>query len=236
MPLFNQGYIVAVIPTYNEADNIPPLITTLENLDCIDHIIVVDDNSTDGTLPKLSELQQTYGNIVVHKRPRKLGFGTAVKEGFQLALETHPFTRLIQMDADLSHDPTSIPQMLRNKEDIVLGSRYIKQGKIVGWNLYRKLLSRTANVLSRNLLGLKIHDLTTGYRIYSRTAIGLITKNAKCNGYAFEVETLWLSVKNSLTIKEVPITFVERCQGKSKLARVHEVALLIKFVLSHISN
>jgi dolichol-phosphate mannosyltransferase len=226
--------ILVVIPTYNEAENITHLITHLENTGCVDSILVIDDNSPDGTAQKIRQLQQTYPNIHLHQRPRKMGLGTALKEGYQYALNHIPFTRLIQMDADLSHDPAEIPKMLKSEKDVVLGSRYTKSGKVVGWNLYRRILSRSANTLAKKLLRINAQDLTTGYRTYTKRAIETITKHLQGGGYQFQVESLWLSKRNNLTIEEVPITFKERLQGKSKLAGIRETLLLLRFLITHI--
>jgi len=225
--------ICAVIPTYNEADNVEPLIQGLESLGCVDWILIVDDSSNDGTLEKLAQLRSEYENLTVHVRPGKLGFGTALKEGFTLALEKFNLTRLIQMDADLSHDPSFIPDMLSKQADLIIGSRYIEGGKIIGWNKRRKITSKTANFLVNTLLGLKIHDVTSGFRVYSRRAVETIATQATAVGYEFEIEAALLARKHQMSIEEVPITFVDRRKGETKL-KTREIFRFLGFVLRNI--
>jgi len=226
--------VIVLIPTYNEVDNIEPLIHSLENQGCIEWIQIVDDNSTDGTLEILSTLQEKYDNLFVHPRPGLLGLGTALKDGFHLALENFPFKRLVQMDGDLSHDPNDIPTMLLSGANVVIGSRYVLGSRIVGWSMYRKLMSRGANFLARTLLGLRARDVTSGFRVYSRRAVEIIAEEANCKGYEFQVEVVWLAEKWGLDIEEVPITFTERLRGKSKLRDLSEVKRLITFVLKKV--
>lgn len=225
--------VVIVIPTYNEAESIDELLGKLEGNVRIDHVIVVDDSSTDGTLEKLIAFQKSSRKMHVHVRPSKLGFGSAVRTGFKLALRRHSFDRLVQMDADLSHDPAYIPRLLDCKCDLVLGSRYIEGGGVIGWSLWRKLLSRAANLLATKVLGLPVRDATTGFRVYSRRATELVARLSRRDAYEFEIEALWLAVMSGFTVGEVPILFVNRRGGKSKLATPLEVFRFLKFVLTH---
>lgn len=224
--------VCVVVPTYNEADNIEPLVHGLEALHCIDWILIVDDSSNDETLEKLAHLESNYGNLDVHVRPGKLGFGTALRDGFQIALEKFPLTRLVQMDADLSHDPSFIPQLLSKKDDIVIGSRYISGGKIVGWTGRRKITSKTANFLANSLLRIEVSDVTSGFRAYSRQAAEIIAEQANSKGYEFEVEVILLARKHRLTVGEVPITFTNRKRGGSKL-KPSSIARFFYFVLKN---
>ena len=225
------GKVLVLIPTYNEAESVCPLVDKLQELDCVDYILVVDDSSVDGTLEKLAVLQEKYDNLFVHQRPGKLGLGTALRDGFRLALKRFPFSRLVQMDGDLSHDPSSIPQMLLSRADVVVGSRYVEDGRIIGWNFYRKNLSREANFLTRTLLGLRIRDVTSGFRVYSRRAVEILVREANCGGYEFQVEAVWLAKKHGLDVEELPITFTERLRGKSKLQGSSEVKKLLIFTV-----
>ena len=223
--------VIVLIPTYNEVDNIETLIHCLENQGHIQWIQIVDDSSTDGTLETLVTLQEEYDNLFVHQRPELLGLGAALKDGFHLALENFPFRRLIQMDGDLSHNPNDIPTMLLSGANMVIGSRYVQGSRITGWSTYRKLLSRGANFFARTLLGLRAHDVTSGFRIYSRRAVEIIATEGNRKGYEFQVEAVWLAEKWRLDIEEVPITFTERLRGKSKLRDLSEVNRLVTFVL-----
>ena len=227
----NLGGVLVLIPTYNEVGNIDPLINSLEDQDCIDWILFVDDSSTDGTLEKLQVLQEKYDNLFIYQRPKKRGLGTALRDGFRIALERFPFNLLVQMDSDLSHDPAFIPKMLLSRSKVVVGSRYVDGGKILGWSLYRKLLSRGANFLARTLLGLKVRDVTSGYRMYSRRAVKTLAWETSCRGYEFQVEAIWLTQKHGMEVEEIPIMFTERFCGESKLHGVSEVRKLLTFLL-----
>lgn len=226
----NTETVCVVIPTRNEADNIGFLIHSLESLECIDWIQVVDDSSNDGTLEKLTQLQKKFCNLHLHVRPNKLGFGTALRKGIALALESFPFQRLVQMDADLSHNPKFIPQMLSEKAELVIGSRYIKGGKIMGWSTYRKITSRTANFLTRASFGTEVRDITSGFRVYSRCVAEVVAAKAMARGYEFEVESFLLAKKHGFSIAEVPITFVDRKKGRSKMGK-SEILRFLSFVL-----
>jgi dolichol-phosphate mannosyltransferase len=230
----SSNKVCVVIPTYNEADNIEPLVHGLEALGCIDWIVIIDDSSNDGTFEKLAQLKTTYDNLIVHIRLGKLGFGTALKDGFQIALEKLPFTRLVQMDADFSHDPSFIPRLLLKQDDIVIGSRYIDEGKIVGWSRRRTIISKTANFLVNSLLKVKVHDVTSGLRAYSRRAVETIAAETTSTGYEFEVESILLIQKQGLTVCEVPITFIDRKRGGSKLKLLH-ITRFFFFILKNIN-
>ncbi len=224
--------IAVAFPTYNEVGTVEKLTRRLQGLNRVNYILDVDDGSFDGTLDKIQTLQSEYRNIHLLLRPGKLGFGTAIRDGFKYSLEHFAFDRLVQMDADLSHNPAYIPTLLSEEADIVVGSRYVKGGGIVGWRLRRKLTSSVANLLARYLLRLNIRDVTSGFRVYSRHAVRLIGEQAISQGYEFEIEALWLAKKNGLTIREVPIVFTDREQGKSKLS-LNEILRFLGFVLRH---
>jgi len=210
---------IIVIPTYNEAKNIEKLLFRIFSLNIANlEVIVVDDNSPDGTA-NIAETCSKHHPITVLRRPTKSGLGSAYKDGFALALQKHA-DKIIEMDADLSHDPDDLPRMLHEDVDLVIGSRKIKGGKIIGWNWWRTFMSSGAMWFSRLLLGLKTKDVTAGFRCF--TAHGLTTidyKTVHSNGYAFQEEMLYLTEKHNLTVKEIPVTFVDREQGKSKLSK-----------------
>jgi len=227
---------VAVIPTYNEADVIKALIERLEILkEQVSRILVVDDGSADGTEAILRSLNSTYGNIFVLQRGSKLGFGSAIRDGLREALKDEDAKRFLQMDADLSHDPSYLPSMFNEDADIVIGSRYVPGGGTKGWKLTRRIASRTACFLASTLLGLPAKDPTAGFKIYGRDAARLVVEETEENRSmgAFEIETIYVAKKHGLRVSEVPINFVNRKKGASK-AGFHEIYVVLKFILSHL--
>ncbi|MCW3995640.1 MAG: polyprenol monophosphomannose synthase [Candidatus Bathyarchaeota archaeon] len=211
-----------VLPTYREAENISKLIDDIENLHLDTSILIIDDSSPDRTAEIVHEKQSQYPNIQLHVRPRKSGLGTAITDGFKIFL-TSPHTPkyIVTMDADYSHNPQDLPQLLSTMDEtgagIVIGSRYCKGGRIAGWPLTRKIISKTANALAKFLLGLKLKDCTSGYRCYStkflKEAIGALHSHT----YEIQIETVRQAFQRNFKVKEVPIVFVNRKQGKSKL-------------------
>lgn len=204
-----------VVPTYNERQNLPRLIAAIaENARWPYEVIVVDDSSPDGTADLARDLAKTYP-VRLLSRPAKSGLGSAYRDGFAMAQGDVIF----EMDADLSHDPRHMPalvQALVDGADVAVGSRYIAGGRVVGWGVYRKLVSGVGNGLARLALTVGVRDVTSGYRCYSAHAAPVV-QDAKSDGYAFQVEALWLAKKRGLRIAEVPITFENRTVGKSKL-------------------
>jgi len=213
--------ICIVLPTYNEAANLPKLVKKLENIITKDElkIVVVDDNSPDGTSEIAEKLNTQYGNIVVYHRPEKLGIGSAMLDGMKIALSFPDTQFIVTMDADFSHDPEDIPRLLRaaEKVDFVQASRYIKGGKIIGWNRFRRLESFAANTLCNLLLRTHIKEHTTSFRVYSRRCVVAIVKNAHSKKFEFAIEFILIAKDHNFAIKEVPIAFTERAYGKSKL-------------------
>ena len=209
-----------IIPTYNERDNIGILINEImkvkDDNNLVLEVIVVDDNSYDGTVEVVEGLMRKYDCIKLLRRPRKMGLGSAYKDGFKLS--TKPI--IVTMDADLSHDPKVLPSMVEpihnSQADIVLGSRYIEGGAIEGWPLKRRIISKGANFLARLILGLEVKDTTTGYRAYRREVFKQITKMSRRNYFDFQIEVLYLAKKYNWRVAEVPITFRDRSRGKSK--------------------
>ncbi|KUO41191.1 MAG: hypothetical protein AVW06_01670 [Hadesarchaea archaeon DG-33-1] len=209
-----------IVPTYNESANLPIFIEkvneTFSNRGITGEVIVVDDNSPDGTGRIAERLRARYKFLKVIHRPSKLGLGSAYKEGFRAAEGKLLFT----MDADLSHDPIYIPHFIRgaDRADVVLGSRYIKGGGTVGWNLYRKLVSKVANFLAGIVVGADVKDVTSGYRAYRREALAKIPlKEIKSGGYAFQLEMIYEVKRKGFKISSIPIVFTDRRKGKSKL-------------------
>lgn len=215
-----------VVPTYNERENLAQLIDTLEKVASDSeirlHILVVDDGSPDGTGELAEDLAKKYGNIRVLHRSEKKGLGSAYKNGFKIALDDLSADIVFEMDADLSHDPAFLPAFLEKLHegfDVVVGARYIPEGKIIGWNLRRKLTSWGGNFLTKTMLGLKAHDATSGYRAYTAEALrGIDLDRVRSEGYAFQVEMLFRCTRRGFKIGEVPITFVDRVRGESKLS------------------
>lgn len=208
-----------VIPTYNESENIEKLVEEILKLDLKCFIVIVDDNSPDGTGVILEELTKKYPVVKVIHRARKEGLGTAYVEGFKYVLGLG-VEKIITMDADFSHDPKDIPLLVLESErhDIVIGSRYVAGGKIIGWALWRKLLSQGGGIVSRILLGLSIHDCTAGFKCYSRKFLeSLDLGKISSQGYAFQVEMIFQAQRKGFSIREIPIIFKERQKGKSKV-------------------
>lgn len=213
--------VFVVIATYNERENIGSLIDSIFGLPIPGlNIIVVDDNSSDGTAASVKE-KLDYSGLHVVVRTVERGYGSAHVRGFQEALGRGADV-IVTMDADWSHQPTVIPAMLeqiRSGYDVVIGSRRIAGGQIIGWGLFRKLASRTAMILVRLVLGVRTHDVTTGFRAYSAAAIRrLDVGTIKSNGYSFLEELIFRCERRGLKIKEIPITFQDRQLGKSKFS------------------
>ena len=211
---------IIVIPTYNEVENIKNLIEQIEALKGDFGIMIVDDNSPDGTAEVVEEVGKQWGNVEVYRRPGKLGIGSAIREGMEKAL-TYPDCRyIITMDADLSHNPVDIPRLLSAIEEgnagMIQGSRYIKGGGIIGWGFLRKLQSRVANTLCGLLFGLP-REVTTYFRAYTRDSAQLVVENVRADKYEFAVRSALEVKDHGLKIAEVPIVFVNRTLGKSKL-------------------
>lgn len=213
--------IAVIVPTYNEADNVPRLVPELLKLGPNLHVVIVDDNSPDGTGRLADELASAYPHVHVIHRPGKLGLGTAYKAGFAKSLALGA-ERILTMDADFSHDPRYIPGLLAAAEscDVVIGSRYVDGGGTVNCKLSRRLLSRGANLVARTLLGLGAHDCTAGFRCYQRQALeSLDLDSIVSDGYSFLVEMLYLCQERGYVVTEVPILFYDRYYGVSKVSK-----------------
>jgi dolichol-phosphate mannosyltransferase len=222
---------IIVIPTYNERGNLSELIRRLEDLDLAVHALVVDDNSPDGTGELAEGLAAARPWLRVLHRPGKAGLGTAYLEGFRLALKLG-YEAIGEMDADLSHSPAYLPAMLEALEgaDLVLGSRYARGGGTRNWGPLRRLISRGGSLYSQLILGVGIHDLTGGFKLFRRSVLeGLDLNAVRSNGYSFQIEMTYRALRRGYRVVEVPIVFEDRRVGKSKLSRqvVLEAMLMV---------
>jgi dolichol-phosphate mannosyltransferase len=215
--------LTVIVPTYNEAENLPNLVSALFSLPLPDlKLLVVDDNSPDGTGRIADELAQKYpGRVSVFHRTGKLGLRTAYLEGFQKAIASGA-EAVAQMDADFSHDPAKLVEMVAALEqvDVVLGSRYVPGGSVdKQWPLWRKWLSAFGNFYARTILGLPLRDITTGYRLWRReTILGMPLERIQANGYIFLVEMAYMAYSLDYRFAQVPIYFADRRWGKSKMS------------------
>ncbi|MEM2759533.1 MAG: polyprenol monophosphomannose synthase [Nitrososphaerales archaeon] len=217
--------LAVVIPTYNESENLVSLIESLEhvlkNVEMESSVVIVDDASPDGTGEIAEGLAEEYRNIVVLHRSSKMGLGSAYKDGFTYALQKLNVDIILQMDADSSHDPKYIHDMVKalsEGRDVVIGSRRVSGNAIIGWNYYRKLISSIGNSVARTMCGLSTKDVTSGYRAFRSHCLRKMNINTiKSQGYAFQVEMLCRLERLKYNICEIPITFVDRKEGKSKL-------------------
>ncbi len=209
-----------IIPTYNEAANLPKLVAQIFDLNISNlNIIVVDDNSKDGTGQLADQLSRQYPLTVIH-RSGKLGLGSAYIAGFNQAFEAGADI-VFEMDADFSHAPKDLPRLIKeidNGYDLVIGSRRISGGNVQGWNWRRNLQSKAAMSFARFILSLKTKDITAGFRCYTSQILKQIELDKiKSNSYAFQEEMIYLCEKKGFKIKEIPVTFIDRQFGKSKL-------------------
>jgi dolichol-phosphate mannosyltransferase len=214
--------ITIVIPTYNEAENLPKLVSALFSLPLDLRILVVDDNSPDGTGKLAEELSKTYPKrIDVLHRPGKMGLRSAYLNGFQKILDSDA-QAIVQMDADFSHDPAVLTEMIKllESKDVVLGSRYVLGGSVdKKWPVWRKWLSAFGNFYARTILGLPLHDVTTGYRMWRTEALKQLPfERIQATGYIFLVEMIYLAHCLEFETGEVPIYFTDRRWGKSKMS------------------
>lgn len=210
-----------VTPTYNESKNIRILVNLLFKLNPKYHILVVDDNSPDGTAKIVKELQNKYKNLHLEERPEKSGLGTAYCFGFKWALD-RDYNYIVQIDADLSHNPEDVSKMveLLGKHDLVIGSRYCDGISVVRWPLHRLFISYGANLYSRIVTGVKIRDLTAGFKAWRREVLENIDlDNILSQGYAFQIEMNFHADRKGYDIHEHPIIFIDRTIGESKMSR-----------------
>jgi dolichol-phosphate mannosyltransferase len=227
------GRVLVVVPTYNERDNIELIAQRLRTAVPDAHLLVVDDNSPDGTGKLADELAEGDDHVHVLHRAGKNGLGAAYVAGFGWARE-QGYDVVVEMDADGSHSPEQLPRLLAALEnaDLVLGSRYVPGGAVVNWPKSRELLSRGGNLYTRLLLRLPLQDATGGYRAYRRTVLdGLPLGQISSQGYCFQVDLAWQTWQQGHRVVEVPITFVERERGESKMSRKIVVEALWRVTL-----
>jgi dolichol-phosphate mannosyltransferase len=210
-----------VMPTYNERENITAIVEEILRYTPRVDILIVDDNSPDGTGEIADALHKRFPNVSALHRTGKLGLGTAYVAGFHYALE-HGYDLVFEMDADFSHDPRYLPEFLAEAEhaDLVIGSRYVRGGGTPNWSLLRRFISGGGNLFARVVLGMPIKDATAGYRCYRREVLGALDLEAiTSQGYAFQVEMAYQTLNHGFRVREVPIIFVDRRVGKSKMSR-----------------
>ena len=214
---------LVIIPTYNERENLPLIVGRLHNALRGAHVLIVDDGSPDGTGAIADKLaaDDAAGRIHVMHRAEKNGLGAAYIAGFRWGLE-RDYSVLVEMDADGSHAPEQLHRLLDRIDggaDLVLGSRYVPGGTVVNWPKHREWLSRGGNIYSRLALGVRIQDITGGYRAYRREVLAALDLGAvESHGYCFQVDLAWRAIKQGFTVAEVPITFTERELGESKMS------------------
>ena len=215
------GAVVVIIPTYNESDNIEDIVSRTRSAVPDADILVVDDNSPDGTGDLAEKLALTDEHVRVLHRTQKAGLGAAYLAGFDWALD-RGYGVLVEMDADGSHDPAELPSLLAAlaNADLVVGSRWVQGGTVRNWPRSREILSRGGNAYARIMLRLSVHDATGGYRAYRAATLRRIgLREVRSQGYCFQIELTLRTVRAGLRVAEVPITFTERARGTSKMNR-----------------
>ena len=215
-----QGRVVMVLPTYNEADNLSWIVARLRAAQPDVHVMVVDDNSPDGTGKIADEMAASDENVHVVHRTQKGGLGAAYKHGFRVALDAG-FDVIGEMDADGSHQPEQLHLLLEAlaDADLVIGSRWVPGGSVVNWSKSREALSRGGNLYVRLLLGVKVRDATAGFRVFRRTTLETIDlESVESTGYVFQTDMVVRCLRHGLRVREVPIEFVERVRGNSKMS------------------
>ncbi len=222
---------LVVIPTFNEADNIPRLLPAVLSQKPDIDILVVDDGSPDGTADLVRQFQTGSDRVHLIVRRGKMGLGTAYVEGFRFAI-LHKYQFVFEMDADFSHDPAEIPNFLKEIEqaDLVIGSRYTNGVRVLNWPIKRLLLSYFANVYTRFMIGLPVHDATGGFKCYRRKVLEAIALDRiHSNGYAFQIEMSYKAWKKGFRLREIPIVFHDRRSGQSKMSRsiVYEAIFML---------
>lgn len=213
--------VAVLIPTYNERDNLPLVVRRLRAAVPRVDVVILDDNSPDGTGAIADALAADDNQVHVIHRPVKAGLGRAYLAGFDWAIE-HDYDAVVEMDADGSHQPEELHRLLAAAEDadVVIGSRYVRGGSVVNWPLHRKALSVGGNVYIRMLLGIPVNDSTAGYRVYRTSALRVMgLGDVASQGYCFQVDLTWRAIRKDLVVAEVPIEFVERTAGDSKMSR-----------------
>jgi dolichol-phosphate mannosyltransferase len=227
------GPILVIIPTYNESENIARIISRTRSAVPDAHILIADDNSPDGTGKLADEIASSDDHVHVMHRLGKEGLGAAYLAGFEWGLNAG-YEVLVEMDADGSHQPEQLSVLLAalGDADLVLGSRWVKGGEVLNWPKSREALSRAGNLWTRLALGIPLRDATGGYRAFRRkTLLGLGLDNVASAGYCFQVDLAWRALKAGFRVVEVPITFIEREYGDSKMSQRIVVEALVRTTL-----
>ena len=214
-----KAKLLVIIPTYNEADNVIKMITTVKHLPVKVDVLIVDDNSPDGTGSLVKDNFSEDNGVFLLEREGKLGLGTAYIAGFKFAIQKE-YEYIMEMDCDFSHNPLDIPRFLSEIEhyDLVIGSRYIQGMNVVNWPLKRLLLSVGASIYTRLITGMQIKDPTAGFKCFRRMVLENIDLDSvKANGYSFQIEMNYKTYQNKFRIKEIPIVFTDRVDGVSKM-------------------
>jgi dolichol-phosphate mannosyltransferase len=232
---------LVVLPTFNEINNVELMLRALRRAVPECHVLVVDDASPDGTAKRALALNDELGQIDVLERSSKSGLGSAYREGFAQGLD-QGFEAFVEIDCDFSHDPFALPALLdaAKEYDVVIGSRYVEGGHIPQWSWSRRVLSRGGNVYASLLLGLRVADSTSGFRVYSKTVLEEIDyATVSADGYGFQIEMTYLARRCGASILEVPISFTDRQRGESKMAPiivVEALFLVTKWAIERIFN
>ncbi|MBK7630767.1 MAG: polyprenol monophosphomannose synthase [Ignavibacteriales bacterium] len=217
----NNYKSLVIIPTYNELENLPKLIPQVLSQDESINILIVDDGSPDGTGKFVEDEMKKNDRIHLLKREKKMGLGTAYIAGFKYALQNN-YDFIFEMDADFSHDPNELKNFLIaiQENDLVLGSRYINGVRVLNWPMARLLLSFFASIYTRIITGMPIKDATGGFKCFRRKVLESIDFNrVKSNGYSFQIEMTFKAYAKGFKIKEIPIVFIDRVKGKSKMSK-----------------
>ncbi len=222
---------LVIIPTYNESENVKKIIQEVLKQNSMIDVLIVDDNSPDGTGEIVKKIKKKNSKVHLIERASKNGLGTAYIAGFKFALE-NKYNYIFEMDADFSHDPNDIPRFLKTIQncDVVLGSRYVGGVSVVNWPIKRLLLSYFANKYSKFITGLPVCDATSGFKCFRREVLENIQLDeVKSNGYAFQIEVSFMAWKKKFRIAEIPIIFIDRRVGTSKMSKkiVHEAAFMV---------
>jgi dolichol-phosphate mannosyltransferase len=225
--------IGVILPTYCEAQSIEKLIDEIENLNSFTSILVIDDSSPDGTSDIVRKCQKKHDDILLFERPKKFGLGTAITDGFRIFLSLKsPPKYIITMDADYSHNPKEIPRLIapiKKGFDLVIGSRYCKGGSARDWSIIRLAVSKVANLLTKLRINARISDYTSGMRCYSTKLVRGIINDLHSRTYEIQIETIRQANMGRFRIREVPITFVNRKKGKSKLS-INEIKDFFSYI------
>lgn len=217
----NSNKSLVIVPTYNELENIPKIISEVLDQDESIDILIVDDGSPDGTGKFVEDEMKKNDRIHLLKREKKMGLGTAYIAGFKYALQNN-YDFIFEMDADFSHDPKELKNFLKaiRENDLVLGSRYINGVRVLNWPMARLLLSFFASIYTRIITGMPIKDATGGFKCFRKKVLEAIDLNrVKSNGYSFQIEMTFKAYAKGFKIKEIPIVFIDRVKGKSKMSK-----------------